>query len=41
VAVIEPSVRRAAGDPAEAWVSASDKGKIKNGNVMKNNRRKG
>jgi hypothetical protein len=40
-AVVAPSVRRAADDPAKARVPAGGRVKVKNGNVMKTNRRKG
>jgi hypothetical protein len=39
-AAVEDSIRRAADDPAEAWVPASGRVRAKNGNVMKTNRRK-
>lgn len=39
-AAAEDSIRRAADDPAEAWVPAGGRVRAKNGNVMKTNRRK-
>jgi hypothetical protein len=39
-AAVKANVRRAADDPAEAQVPTGGRVKVKNGNVMKTNRRK-
>jgi hypothetical protein len=40
-AVVKSRIRRAADDPAKAWVPVSGRIRAKNGNGMKTNRRKG
>jgi hypothetical protein len=37
---VEPRIRRAVDDPAEVWVPAGGRLKVKDGNVTKTNRRK-